>query len=279
MSSKEPVDPFRRQVPTAEDLDDFHRDGYIAFYDAMTDSYREALIEEVLSADPVRSFLDLSDEERSRLDSPTRHFVRPWNDRGPLSDALIDAPLITALLRETVGPDVHFCHSSMNLALRGAERGEFHQDHHHWNHHNPINIAERDRYYIQVLYYPNGFARGDRSLVAIPGSHLVAPTPDVTPAGLLSGEFDEQAGRKLQAVDLELPPGSFIYLNARMFHGIQAKPIDSPQAFRIFLIDIFKEEGPPHRFTQEIPRDWLERATPERCKLYEREPFTETCWS
>lgn len=271
--------PFKLAAPTAADLASFDRDGYIAYPDVMTDDYREALIEEVISADPAAQFLGLSEEERSILERSTVHFVRPWNDRGPLSDALIDAPLIKALLEATIENDYHFCHSSMNLAMRGAETVRFHQDHHHWNHENPINLAERDNYYIQILYYPTGFTRGDRSLIAIPGSHRVPPTADVTPDRLLSGEFDEQAGRKLEAVHLELPPGSFVYLNARMFHGVDPKPLDSPEPYRMFLIDIFKEAGPPHRYTQEIPQSWLNSASPHRQKLFDREPYTETCWN
>lgn len=269
---------FNRTEPTKSELASFQADGYIAYAGVMTEDYRESLIEEVLPAEGVRNFLSLSDAQREELDTPTRYFVRPWNDRGPLSDALIDAPLITNLLHATVGPDVHFCHSSMNLAMRGAETVRFHQDHHHWNHENPINLAEREKYYIQVLYYPNGFTRGDRSLIAIPGSHRVPPTKEVTPDRLLAGDFDKEAGRKLEAIHLELPPGSFVYLNARMFHGVDPKPVDSPQPYRIFLIDIFKEAGPPHRYTQEIPENWVQKASPSRRRLYDRDPYTDTCW-
>ena len=271
--------PFKLTEPTATHIEAFHNDGYIAFADAMCDDFREALIEEVLSTDPILDFLSLSNEERQELDTPARYFARPWNDRGPLSDALIDACLVTRLLKATVGPKYHFCHSSMNLALRGSKTVRFHQDHHHWNHENLINLAEREKYYIQILYYPNGFTRGDRSLIAIPGSHRVSPTKEVTADRLLAGEFNDEAGRKLEAVHLELPPGSFVYLNARMFHGVDPKPIDSKQPFRMFLIDIYKEAGPPHRHTQEIPNDWMDKASPRRRKLYERDPYTENCWT
>ena len=273
------VSMFKLSNPSTSDIETFHRDGYIAYPDVMCDDYREALIKEVLSADLILDFLSLSNQDRAKLDNSTRYFVRPWDDRGPLSDALIDAPLVTALLQATVGPEYHFCHSSMNLALRGSETVRFHQDHHHWNHENPINLVEREKDYIQILYYPNGFTRGDRSLIAIPGSHLVSPTKDVTPDRLLAGDFDEEAGRKLEAVHLELPPGSFVYLNARMFHGVDPKLPDSRQPFRMFLIDIFKQAGPPHRYTQEIPDEWIQKASPERLKLFSRDPWTETCWN
>jgi hypothetical protein len=63
-----------------------------------------------------------------------------------------------------------------------------------------------------------------------------------------------------------------------MFHGVEPKSLDSPQAFRLFLIDIFKEAGPPHRHTQEIPPEWIERAGPTRKKLFLREAYTPECW-
>lgn len=269
---------FRFDEPASEDLETFHWDGYIAYSDVFTDEAREGLIEEIHQYAPVRDFLSLSDEDRYKLDDPTRYFIRPWNDRGPWGHALIDAPLVTALLHTTIGPNYHFCHSALNVALKDSKRIRFHMDHHHWYHENPINLAERDKWYIQILYYPNGFKRGDRSLTVIPGSHRVLPTKDATPERLLNGDFDQQAGRTLEARRLELPPGSLIYLNARMFHGVEPKPSHSPQDYRLFVIDIFKESGPPHRHTQEIPADWMERAGPERKCLFQRNPYTPECW-
>jgi hypothetical protein len=265
---------FRLKGPSAKDLEAFHQDGYIAYPDVLTDVARESLIDEVVSDGAVRQFLDEPDD----LENPGTYFVRPWDNRGPWSDRLIDAPFITALLRATIATEYHFCHSAMNVSRRGVGIGAIHQDHHHWKHAHPINFAERDKYYIQVLYYPNGFKQGDRSLRVIPGSHLVAPTEAATPERMLAGEFDAEVGRRLALKDLEMPPGSMIYINARIFHGVAPKPADSPQAYRIFLIDIFKEAGPPHRYTQEISPEWMAKAGPERLKLFQREPYTDTCW-
>lgn len=269
---------LRIDAPSSEDIASFHRDGYIAFSDVLTDAGREGLIDEVVNYGPVGEFLRISEEERGKLDPQYRYSVRPWNDRGPWSDSLIDAPLVTNLLKSTIGPDYHFCHSAMNLASRGAKKVGFHQDHHHWRHSNPVNLAEREKYYIQLLYYPNGFKAGDRSLSVIPGSHLVSPTEEVTPERLLAGEFNDQLGRELELKGLEMPPGSMVYINARMFHGVDAKPVDSPQEYRIFTIDIFKEAGPPHRHTQEIPAKWMEKASPYRKRLFEREAYSPECW-
>lgn len=277
LSKEQPI--FRIDSPSAEDLVAFQRDGYVAFPEIFTEAGLAGLIDEILNDNPVRDFLTFSSAERAKLSNPYVYFVRPWNDRGRWSDRLIDAPLVTALLQATLGPDYHFCHSALNVALRGAGPIGFHQDHHHWFHHNPVNLAEREKGYIQILYYPNGFIRGDRSLSVIPGSHRVAPTADVTPETLLSGAFNDQANRELKIEHLELPPGSMVYLNARMFHRAEPKPLDSPQPFRLFVIDIFKEAGPPHRYTQAIPPEWLERAGPERKKLFDRDPYSPGCWT
>ena len=268
---------FRSSTPSQADIDSFHNDGYIAYPDVFTDDGREGLIEEITQHfEPSRQYIETLED----LDDGRRaYFIRPWNDRGEYSDRLIDDPFITALIRATIGNAYHFCHSALNIAPRGVGPIPFHQDHHHWKHENPVNFAERDNYYIQILYYPNGFTRGDRNLKIIPGSHKVAPTKEATPERMLAGDFDHEAGRELKEKRLELPPGSMVYIDARIFHGVEAKPVDSPQPYRIFNIDIFKEAGPPHRYTQEIPDEWMACATPERQKLFNREGYTEGCWN
>ena len=142
---------FRIDAPSPEHLADFHRDGYAAFPDVLSDAGREGLIDEILQLDPVKEYLQTLDGATGEQNELKTYFVRPWNDRGLWSDQLIDAPLVTALLEATIGPDYHFCHSALNLAPRGAKPLRIHQDHHHWFHNNPINIAERDKWYIQML--------------------------------------------------------------------------------------------------------------------------------
>lgn len=280
MEAEHPVDQepiFRLAAPSAADLAAFEEHGYVAFPRIFTDTGLAGLTSEILNLEAVGEFLAAAENDPGKVG--TAYFVRPWNNRDYWADKLIDAPLVTALLQATVGPEYHFCHSALNVALRGVGRVGLHQDHHHWFHENPVNLSEREKKYIQILYYPNGFTAGDRSLSVIPGSHRVSPTKEVTPERLLAGDFDTQAGRPLKLVHLSLPPGSMVYLNARMFHGVEPKPLDSPQPFRIFAIDIFKEAGPPHRHTQEIPPEWLERGGPERRKLFLREAYTPECWT
>ena len=268
---------FRISEPSTEDIHSFHNDGYIVYPDVFTDDGREGLIEEITHQfEPTRAYIEsLNNGEQPE----SAFFIRPWNERREYSDRLIDDPFITTLLSATIDNAYHFCHSALNIAPRGIGPIGYHQDHHHWKHENPVNHAERDNYYIQILYYPNGFSRGDRNLKVIAGSHRVAPTEEATPERMLAGEFDDKAGCKLEERRLDLPPGSMVYINARIFHAVESKPIDSSQLFRIFVIDIFKEIGPPHRYTQEIPTEWMENATPERKKLFDREGYTEGCWT
>jgi hypothetical protein len=271
---------FRMEEPSADDLAAFHRDGYVAFPAVFSDDGLKGFLDEILSREQVIELLKKNDDGLNQLPSPYRLDVRPWNNKGPWSDPLFDAPLVTALLRAAIGEAIHFCHSTLHLSLRGCSGIRVHMDHHHWLHNNPVNLAERDKMYVGMLYYPNGFNRGDTNLAVVPGSHLSIPTTDryANLEELLEGKYDVQAGREFKLKQLQLPPGSMVFLNGRTFHAVSPKPLDSPQAYRIFVNYIFKEAGPPHRFTQPIPPEWLESANPERQKLFQREPYAEGCW-
>ena len=268
------TDIFRITAPAAEDFAAFHAEGYVAFPAVLSDAGLAGLTDEILRHEAVAAYLEKSAAEPDRL----RLSYRNWDDKDFWSDQLIDAPLVKALLQGLDSEGFHFCHSTLSLSLPGAAGIDFHQDHHHWKHDNPINIAERQRWYIQMLYYPNGFRRSDASLALIPGSQRIGETPDLTPAKLLSGECDEEAGRPLKEHALELPAGSMVFLNARCFHAVAAKPVDSPQQYRLFANYIFKEVGPPHRCTQPIPPQWLEGANSYRKSLFERPAYTPEIW-
>ena len=157
---------FRLSGPSQADIDAFHNDGYIVFADVFTDGAREYLIKEIEELVQVRKYVR---ELESHRGEPKAYFIRPWNARGRYTDQLIDDPFIASLLRATIGDDYHFCHSALNIAPRGIGPIRYHQDHHHWKHENAVNLAERDRYYVQILYYLNGFTHGDRNLKVIPG--------------------------------------------------------------------------------------------------------------
>lgn len=267
------TDLFRLQAPSPEDMVSFHEDGYLALPDVLGDEALGGLIDEILAHETVAEFLSKPEPERE-----AGLGIRNWDNKQFWSDQLFDAPFVSALLQALNSDGFHFCHSTIGLTSRGAERLRFHQDHHHWNHDNQINIEERDRWYIQMLYYPVGFTRGDAELYVIPGSHRVAPLPHVTGESLLVGEHDEEAERHLDFRALELPPGSMVFLNARCFHGVSPKPAYSTQEYRILFNYVFKEIGPPHRYTQPIPPHWLEGASAYRRSLFDREAYSPEIW-
>jgi hypothetical protein len=267
---------FRIEEPSEQDLAFFHENGYAAFPGVLTEEGRQGLAEEILRCAQVVEFLGKTEEERGRLNKPHRISVGPWNDKGPRADRLFDAPLVTALLRAVVGEAFHFCHSTLRVSMRGAGGLGFHQDN------QPVNLAERHKWYIQMLYYPNGFERGDASLWVIPGSHRISDWGEHAPHGpkgevtteLLTRLYGDQVGRTLRAEELSLPPGSMVFLNARTFHAVSPKPADSAQEMRLFSNYIFKAPGSPHRNTQAIPPEWMERASQERRRLFQRESYT-----
>lgn len=270
---------FRIEAPSRADLRAFDEDGYVAFPDVLTDEGREGLVSEILGCQQVVEFLGLTDEQRGRSSKPHRLSVIGWNDKGPCADRLFDAPLVTALLRATIGEDVHFCHSTIRISMRGSLGLGFHQDN------LPVETAEIHRWYVQMLYYPNGFVRGDASLRVIPGSHRIDDWGEYAPHGpvigvatpqLLDERFAQQAGRALRVRELSLPPGSMVFMNARVFHAVAPKPLGSPQPMRLCTNYVFKAPGAPHPKTQVIPPEWLARAGPERRRMFDRAAFAES---
>lgn len=265
---------FRIDRPSDDDIAFFHENGYVTFPNVLTEEGRQDLTNEILCTPEVVKFLQMTDEEREQQNKPHRLSILAWNDKGPFAEQLFDAPLVTALLRTIIGETYHFCHSTVRISMRGSEGLAFHQDNH------PIDLSEQHKWCIQMLYYPNGFEQGDASLWVIPGSHQIADWKKYAPYGPRIGEmtaesltelYGDQIGKVLVSEELALPPGSMVLMNARMFHAVSAKPLNSPQPMRLLTNYIFKESKSPHSQTQSIPPEWIDRATPERRKLFQRE--------
>ena len=87
---------FRLSGPSPADLESFHNDGYIAFPNIFTDHARESLIKEIEGLDQVREYVQQLESHRGE---PKSYFIRPWNERGPYSDQLIDDPFIASVLQ------------------------------------------------------------------------------------------------------------------------------------------------------------------------------------
>lgn len=265
---------FRIDRPSDDDIAFFHKNGYVAFPSVLTEAGRQELTNEILCTPEVVEFLQMTDEEREQQSRPHRLNIIAWNDKGPNALQLFDALLVTALLRTIIGETYHFCHSTVRISMRGAEGLGFHQDNH------PLDPSEQHKWCVQMLYYPDGFEQGDASLWVIPGSHRIADWGKYAPHGPRVGEmtaesltelYGDQIGQVLVAEELALPPGSMVVMNARMFHAVSSKPLDSPQTMRLLSNYIFKESKSPHPKTQMIPPEWIDRVTPERRKLFQRD--------
>ena len=106
---------FRLAAPPADDLATFHRDGCIVLPDVFMDEGLVGLTDEILSQDSVREYFKFLAGFDSEANDPHTYVLRPWNNRSPWGNRLIDAPLITSLMQPTIGPDYHFCHSTMSI--------------------------------------------------------------------------------------------------------------------------------------------------------------------
>lgn len=124
---------LRREVHTTEELDTFHRDGFVVYPAILTDEATALLRTELLSVHQTRnadgpgcdesaaSYVALSPEERVRVHGG--HMFGPlrnWDAKGPVSDALIDPPLVMGFLEAVMGPKYNLCHSSMSITSRGG---------------------------------------------------------------------------------------------------------------------------------------------------------------
>ena len=206
---------FRLSGPSQADIDSFHDNGYIVYPDVFTDDGREGLIEEITQHfEPTRQYIEAlnNGDEQQRS-----YFIRPWNDRGEYSDRLIDDPFHyganTGNYRRRI-PLLPLCPSTSHPA--GSVRLDSTRTITIGSMRTPSTSPSATTTIYRFCTNPNGFTRGDRNLKVIPGSHKVAPTKEATPERMLAGDFDEEAGRKLEEKRLELPPGSMVYIDARI---------------------------------------------------------------
>ena len=288
---------LRREAHTPDELETFHRDGYVIFPDIMLDEARVRFREELLSIEQsfdargpceisAPAYLAMSEEQRARTrdlrNSITPHQFGPlrnWDHKGPVSDALIDPPLTMQFLGDVMGSKFNLCHTSMNITSRGnAERlpaGTFpalHQDaggsaadrmasYSSQQAQSEHYTRGRDDWYISCFYYVDGLQAGDGSLCVLPGSHRLPPVQLVP--GTLSNE--EASARLQELIEdhnlvpqmLDLPHGSLIIHNSMCYHGVEPKPPDAEREHRIFADYIYKSYQYPKARTQPIPLTWL----------------------
>ncbi|MFY0534282.1 phytanoyl-CoA dioxygenase family protein [Nannocystis pusilla] len=244
---------FRLERPAPEHLEQFHEHGFVSFPGVLTDAGRLGLTGEIFATPAVQEFLRAPAAARAGGPRPHRLSLVPWLDLGVWGERLFDAPFVSALLGAVIGARWHFCHAQLRVSLRGARGLGYHHDN------LPVVLAERDRWYVQMLYYPEGFTRGDASLRVVPGSHKIrewreehqpyGPTLREGSLPLLDELYAGQVGRPLRAQELELPPGSLVVLDGRTLHAVSPKPSHSPQAMRTVVISCSRNRGASPQYT------------------------------
>ena len=238
-------------------LEQYERDGYFVVEDAMTVEGREALVREVITDPRSAAMLQQVLPEKDR-----QMTVRPWDtmceDPKTAQDALLDAPLVRAMLSEVMGPQYTFCHSGFSIRTPGASSTPMHQDFAYGPapYASPGHSPASDLAVVQILYYPTGFKQGDAHLRVIPGSNKISAFdprlegPELKRGSHFEAVLHQEFG--LAPLELGLQPGSFVFLNGRCFHGVSEKPDASPEQARLFVFYVFKN-GPQHRHTQPVP--------------------------
>jgi hypothetical protein len=90
---------------------------------------------------------------RGPVDEDAAAGVSLWPAPGSACFSLIDSPVVIKCLELAVpSKQFHYCHGAFGFRRPGTGGIAFHQDHHHWKHENPVNLAGRATRYIQLLW-------------------------------------------------------------------------------------------------------------------------------
>ena len=206
---------FATDHPPPDFLEALDRDGCVVLPACLTDEGSLALEQEMANTLQAQAWRAAEGGNPGKPGSDTLNFrgrtmlvrgpvdedipngVSLWPAPGSPSFQLIDGTLVRRCLELAMGgAEYHYCHGAFGFRRPGAEGIAFHQDHHvrhpspthhgpclsshgggfqHWKHENAVNVLERPKRYVQLLWYPQGFTRGDGSLRYIAGSHLEDP--------------------------------------------------------------------------------------------------------
>jgi len=250
---------FNREFISKEEVAEFRDKGILIFPNVLAEASRDAIQQEILESPQVRAYLNHHESARVIGDRPLRLKLIPWTDQGEMSFELLLDSFVHTLLRSLIGPTYHLCHIAVRIALPGSKGVGLHQDN------RPENAAHRSRMYLQLMYYPSGASHDDGGLLFVPGSHRILDLGDFAPLGppiesttieRLNELYHQQVGHSPVARKLTLLPGTLVCMDARLFHAVGPRPAGSGRPPRILLNHVFKEPGPPHRYTQAIPDHW-----------------------
>ena len=263
-------------VPPDGWMDPFAAEGYVVFPGVLSDQACDILVEEL---------------GRPTLDGPL----------GLVGEALLECSFYQALLRELLGEQYEFCHSTRHGTApapaflpphgrRGTDTGEntmLQQE--HWQPEgNPPWCEDgfsRAMAYVRIVVLPNGCSR-EAGLCLVPGSHRVSASrlaelqssrgsrADASIQALLRSTY------RLPARDMHLPPKTIVVIDGRTWRGTSSEaPAVATVAAAPGLGIAFKLPSPPHPSTAVLPAEWSDEkqragmADLYRRMLFARKPF------
>jgi len=216
---------------TPEEIDAFHRHGYLGPYTAMTPEQMAVV--------------------RTRIESEVLPTTGA-NPRNPLQSRHLDQPLVYDLItrpelldriRSLLGDDVVVWASYFFNKEPGGAEIPWHQDANYWPIEPPLNIS--------VWMAVDRVTRENSCVQLIPSSHRnVIPHVPSRDGMAFSEEADPALVDVTQAVDMELEPGEFFIFNERMLHHSDAnrstqRRMGLSVRYTAPFVTILDQDGPP----------------------------------
>ena len=267
-------------VLDADQIERFHRDGYLLLPDAIsTDQLDGLALEFERWKDESRTHREpygTTQDGRPRFDIEPGHSadhpaLRRIASPIELSDAYLDVMRSNVALdavAQLLGPNIKFNHCKINSKLPGAATEvKFHQDFLFEPHTNDDMIT--------VLFFIDEVTTENGPLEVVPGSHR-GPLHDHWHAGVFTGAVSPEiaALASPDAVPCHGPSGAACLMHGRVLHGSAPNLSSDPRT--LFICTYSSEDSyplqvnhVPSRFAGELVRG--EPTNRVRCTSYEME--------
>ncbi|HJQ58459.1 MAG TPA: phytanoyl-CoA dioxygenase family protein [Vineibacter sp.] len=225
---------------TADQIDDFRRDGYLVVPDAVTPAQLAALRAEIAgwveaSREHRTPFGPPTIDGRPRFDMGTEHTaekpaLRRINNPSDISEAYLEVmrrSRMTDMVTDLIGPDVKFHHCKINLKLTGAKTEVlYHQDFAYTPHTNDDIVT--------ALLFLDDIDESNGALTVVPGSHM-GPVYSLFDGDTFTGAVAPALERELLAKSLPCygAAGSVCLMHTRLAHGSTANRGDKSRGLYI----------------------------------------------
>ena len=234
---------------SADQIQDFWRDGYLLVKNALTSVELGALQQEfdgwVAESRQHDKPWGIIADGRPRFDLEPGHTaerpaLRRVNSPTEISasyDQVMSESRIPALVADLIGPNVKFHHAKINSKLPGAATlVKWHQDF-------PFTPHSNDDL-VTALIFVDEVTAENGPLEVLPGSHK-GPLYELWHDGRFTGAVDQalEADMRAKSVQCIGPAGSVCFMHTRLLHG--SAPNRSQQARTLFICVYSAEDSVP----------------------------------